>query len=200
MNVLMPGTKYNRLTYVAPSAKREQDKHLMGQWLCECGKSKSIALSRVVKGYSKSCGCAILEAKPGLTHGKKGTGSYSSWQSMKYRCETPSSKDFPRYGGSGIRVCPEWMDFEVFYRDMGERPKGTTIDRIDGTKGYEPGNCRWAKPIVQGRNNKRFTVVRTPIGVMPLVDYAKHIGISNGAAHLRLKRKKLEGCELYESD
>lgn len=80
---------------------------------------------------------------------------------------------------------PEWL--------------GTTLDRIDGTKGYEPGNVRWAAPVVQARNNKRFVVVSTPIGTMPLIDYANHIGISNGAAHLRLKRGKLEGCTAYEA-
>ena len=113
---------------------------------------------------------------------------------MKTRCLNENSKDYQRYGGVGISVCDEWASsFEDFLSHVGPRPAGTTLDRIDGSRGYEPGNVRWASISVQARNKKSATIVHTPYGVMHLVDYAKRIGITNGAAHLRLKRGTLEG-------
>ncbi len=86
-----------------------------------------------------------------------------------------------------------WLKFENFLQDMGTKPEGTSIDRIDPFKGYEPGNCRWATALEQARNRKDLTTVKTQNGIIVLVDYAKQLGITKGAAHLRLKRGKLEG-------
>lgn len=82
------------------------------------------------------------------------TRSYSSWLNMKFRC-SPGSMKYRwgrNYYGKGIRVCSRWLFFGPFLKDMGERPAGTTLDRIDGKKGYEPGNCRWATKKVQMDN------------------------------------------------
>lgn len=79
--------------------------------------------------------------------------TFLSWIAMRARCHNPRHAKFPSYGARGIAVCARWRaSFEAFLADMGERPKGTTVDRIDGTRGYEPGNCRWASPKVQGEN------------------------------------------------
>lgn len=78
------------------------------------------------------------------------TPTYSSWQSMQWRCR-PGGK----YGLRGINVCEQWRDFATFLMDMGERPDDTTIDRIDNTRGYEPGNCRWADQATQYANRRR---------------------------------------------
>lgn len=113
---------------------------------------------------------------------------------MLGRCCNAKHKDYPRYGAIGITVCDEWRNsFEAFYAHVGPRPVGTTLDRINGNKGYLPGNVRWATPRTQAHNRRDLTVVSTPLGVMALVDYAKQIGLSKGAAHQRLKRGKLEG-------
>ena len=91
-------------------------------------------------------------------HSKKEDGrqrrspTYRSWESMRDRCTRPGCHTYKMYGGRGITVCERWNVFLNFLEDMGERPKGTTLDRIDGTKGYEPGNCRWATAATQGRN------------------------------------------------
>lgn len=74
---------------------------------------------------------------------------------MKGRCYTPTDAKFQHYGGRGITVCERWLNsFENFLSDMGERPPGLTLDRIDTNGNYEPGNCRWATPLVQSRNRR----------------------------------------------
>ena len=74
---------------------------------------------------------------------------------MRRRCNEPSHPQYKYYGGRGIKVCERWLKFENFLADMGERPDGTTVDRIDGSKDYEPGNCRWATQAEQMNNTSR---------------------------------------------
>lgn len=128
-------------------------------------------------------------------HGWRGTREYQIWSGMKARCRNKKAPDYPRYGGRGIQVCERWSDFINFISDMGPCPEGKGIDRFPDNNGnYEPGNCRWATPKEQRRNMPDLVIVKTPRGEMPLVDYANSIGLTRGAAHLRLKRGKLEDC------
>lgn len=80
--------------------------------------------------------------------------SYRSWVSMIQRCTNPKAAMWQYYGGRGIEVCARWKDFANFLADMGERPSGKTLDRINGSLGYEPGNCRWATPKEQAKNRR----------------------------------------------
>jgi hypothetical protein len=89
------------------------------------------------------------------THGYFGTRTYYSWASMLSRCRNPKNIEFHNYGGRGIKVCNRWKRFENFLADMGERPKGMTLDRINGDRNYEPLNCRWATLREQGNNSRR---------------------------------------------
>jgi hypothetical protein len=77
-----------------------------------------------------------------------------SWQAMKNRCLNPRGGDYKDYGGRGISVCDRWLSFESFYEDMGPRPIGTSIERIDNSGNYEPGNCKWATPAEQHANKR----------------------------------------------
>lgn len=98
-----------------------------------------------------------------IIHGHcKGGASptYRSWYAMRSRCNNKKNAKYPTYGGAGVRVCDRWNDFRMFIEDMGTRPPGTTIDRIDGSKGYEPGNCRWATSKQQQRNIKTNVYIK----------------------------------------
>lgn len=84
---------------------------------------------------------------------------YHVWTSLRQRCRNPKSPGYPDYGGRGIDVCARWDSFTAFLEDMGPRPDGCSIDRIDNDKGYSPENCRWAKPKAQTRNQRRTRIV-----------------------------------------
>lgn len=91
------------------------------------------------------------------TKGKTKTPEYQSWCSMNQRCNNPNDPKFSYYGGRGIKVCQRWTDFANFFADMGARPEGTTLDRINADMGYTPENCRWATKRQQ-QNNLRSNV------------------------------------------
>jgi hypothetical protein len=100
---------------------------------------------------------AIAHTTHGATRGKRWTGAYRSWKAAKQRCFDPNTVNYARYGGLGVIMCEAWRnDFAVFLRDMGERPEGTSLDRVDPNGNYEPGNCRWATALEQRHNRRRF--------------------------------------------
>lgn len=80
--------------------------------------------------------------------------AYVRWHNMIQRCTNSENKSYPDYGGRGITVCAEWLDFEAYYAAIGDAPPGMTLDRIDNDRGYEPGNVRWATRSTQSRNRR----------------------------------------------
>lgn len=109
----------------------------------------------------------------------KNPREYSSWRAMKKRCADPEDDSFHRYGGRGIKVCDKWLkDFDAFLSDLGPRPIGTTLDRIDGNGHYEPGNCRWATRVEQSVNRKTTRFLEVNGEVLCLKHCAKKYGMA----------------------
>lgn len=90
-----------------------------------------------------------------ITHGLRNTPEYSIWTNMKSRCLNKNIGDYRYYGGRGITICDRWLKFENFFEDMGKRPAGLTLERVNNTKGYFPSNCIWASRTVQARNQRK---------------------------------------------
>lgn len=146
------GIKLGSWTVLASLIPSLDGVHGYAQCRCDCGSEHSVRRDQLKSGTSKQCvNCGRLAV---TKHGMHESSYYRAYSSMLKRCRDPKHKSYPYYGGRGIAVCERWHDFRNFYADMGPRPPGMTLDRIDPDKGYEPGNCRWATWSVQAYNRR----------------------------------------------
>lgn len=178
------GNKFNRWTVLSRAEnKGHRERYLC---LCDCGKKSMIRTDHLKNGGSRSCGCLSVGNRK--THGMHKTKVYAVWAVMRARCNNPKDKGFKNYGGRGIKVCEEWSKFENFIRDMGERPMGMSIDRVDNDGDYCKSNCRWTTRSVQ-ENNKRSNARYEFEGKnLTQAQWAQEVGIGYGTLQSRILR------------
>ena len=143
---------------------RNSHKQILWLCMCSCGRTSTVSSGNLVTGNSKSCGClqrelaAHTSRKANTVHGYRRRGAksseYSSWSSMLNRCLNPNNDAYKWYGARGITVCGRWYSFPNFLSDVGKRPAGKSIDRINNNGNYEPGNVKWSTPSEQIRNQR----------------------------------------------
>ena len=153
------------------------------RWLCQCvcGTQQTFNGKSLRFGNNaRDCGCIKGSIKIYAP-------TRRTWNSMKARCNNPRYPAFPAYGGRGIKICPQWGEFSVFLRDMGERPPGKTLDRRDNNKGYSPENCCWSTMEEQA-NNRRDNVRLTFRGkTLTIAQWAREIGVGRTTLFTRLR-------------
>lgn len=197
-NITVPCMRFIR------DVKLTKNGHRMAEFECECGTVVVRPKSQVINGWTKSCGCrkaitSSINGKRNKKHGHavpgKRTGAYRSWESMKSRCLNPNDPSYGKYGGSGITVCDRWLSFGSFLNDMGDRPDGHSIDRIDGRKGYFKDNCRWATSSQQ-QGNKLMRVSVVLNGKQELLtDLSRRYGKSYQLLYDRIFRRNIPVIE-----
>lgn len=159
--------------------------------LCECGTQRLVSLRMLNKGASKSCGCyaADLTSERQVTHGGSYIAEYGIWRGILKRCNNPTYRIYPRYGGRGIAVCDRWLKFENFIADMGIRPSSKlSIERRDNNGPYAPWNCYWATDIEQNNNTSGCRPVEFNGRVQTLAAWGREFGIGRTTLAQRLLR------------
>ena len=184
----LTGQKYGNLT-VIERAENAPNGRVQWKCVCDCGNQTVCRAFNLQNGHTRSCGC-LHEEGTRTTHGMKRSRLYRIWESMKTRCNNPSSQRYEDYGGRGIKVCNDWEHFEAF-RDWALAngyQEHLTIDRKDNDGPYSPENCRWATMKAQ-QSNKRNNFLLTHNGkTLTISQWAAETGIERRTI---AKRKKL---------
>jgi hypothetical protein len=160
-------------------------------WLCrcDCGLEKLVDACSLRTGKSQSCGCYRSEAttRRMMKHGKAYHPLYSCWKDMLTRCYKPNHKHFKSYGGRGIKVCERWHKCANFIEDMGPKPSARhTLERIDNSKGYEPGNCKWATRIEQANNTRTCRMINLHGETRTLSSWCHQLGFGVSTIRWRM--------------
>jgi hypothetical protein len=185
----LSGKKFGLLTVVdqapnqiCPSGKQRS----VWNCVCECGGTKTTAAVHLRTGAVKSCGCSrsgysLVPSGNAISapkHRMSSTAEYQSWAAAKKRTTDKNDRSYPRYGGRGIKMSDAWIsDFTTFLRDMGPRPPGTSLDRIDNDGPYSRENCRWATRVEQARNRRSTVLFRIGDDERTLTEWSKISGI-----------------------
>lgn len=198
----LAGEVYGALTVLELAEKREGSPRAWWVCRCECGQTIEAMGNTLKRGMKKACGVDGHFWRPARgqhyvdPNRRTLRPEYKSWSSMKDRCLNPNHDKFKHYGGRGITVCAEWLDsFDAFCADMGPRPEGTSIERDDVNGNYEPGNCRWATPKEQARNQRRTIFVEYEGVRQKLCDLCERFGLPLSNVRGRL----VSGWDLHEA-
>ena len=176
------GQKYHYLTVIDLVKSEKGGYDLLCK--CDCGNIKVYRVDKLLSGRTKSCSCytrKLLSERNKIPrkHITEFKDTRKIWLGVKYRCLNPKYNKYRLYGGRGITISPEWMDFEVFLSDMGERPsRKYSIERIDSEKGYSKQNCKWATSLEQARNRRDTRYFEFGNCKMKLPEWANFLKIS----------------------
>lgn len=194
----MIGKQFSRWTVIGKSSPyiSPKDKWTVHQqWLCRCscGTEKAVSHHTLLKGKSRSCGCLRREVSRAANtkhgHGARGrvARAYITWARMISRCCNSRDRQWGDYGGRGISVCDSWRKYENFFADMGDRPHGKSLDRINVNGNYEPSNCRWITQKEQMRNTRANRVVEYGGEAMSLAEACERAELPYGTVFARIK-------------
>lgn len=188
----LTGKKFGKLTvisraedYIKPTGKK------IIQWdcLCECGNETIVRGEYLKSGHTKSCGCD-KSISHSITHGQTNTRLYKIWISMKERCYNPARNNYYLYGGRGITICDEWLNFENFYHWSIDNKYSNelTIDRIDNDLDYSPSNCRWVTNREQANNKRNNRIIEYNKERHTLEEWSRITGIASNTIRMRIDK------------
>lgn len=182
----LSGRRFGRLTVVSFAGRR----HVGGQskriWLCrcDCGNQINLPAGALTANNTRSCGCLMRDTV--TVHGGYKDPIYKVWHAMIERCRNAKHSDYPLYGGRGIVVAAAWTDFAKFRLDMGPRPHGATLERIDVNGNYCKSNCRWATPQEQANNRRNNRHVYFNGYWRTIAEWSRITGLSKRCIQYRL--------------
>ena len=178
--------RFGRWTVISKVAEKNFRGEIRWNCVCDCGTQKTVLAGSLRKQISVSCGC--YSADRTRKHGMEGTATYNCWANLLTRCRNVHNRQYNDYGGRGISVCERWHSFENFLADMGEKPEGFSIDRINNDGDYEPGNCRWASYRQQINNRRNTPMVMYQGETMAVSFLADKVGIRRKLLLDRIRR------------
>jgi len=182
------GQRFGHLTVLE---RAENNRHNQTRWRCrcECGSEKVVLQSTLARGDAKSCGCLSSRNRIGdrtRSHGKTGSTTYAVYRAMMQRCYDKNADRYADYGGRGIYVCDRWQTFQGFYADMGDRPSGMTLDRLDNSGPYSPENCQWRSYKSQARNRRTNRLLTFGGETLCVAEWGERTGIKPATIHRRI--------------
>ena len=183
------GSRFSNLVVVENLPPRNGKRFVVAE--CDCGVKKEFRLSHLTLEKTKSCGCLLASfTKENKTvHGKSRTIEHNTWSRIIGRCYNPKNWQYHNYGARGISVCERWRNsFPAFLEDMGSRPNGMSIDRIDNSGNYEPANCRWATPKEQSNNTRRTIILNVDGVEKSLTDWCGELGLNRQTVWQRVSK------------
>lgn len=174
----LTGMRFGHLFVIGTRERRGI--HLVWLCRCDCGREKWVLGYDMWQGKTRSCGCmqqSGIPVKHGHARKDKRSRTYVIWKNMIARCHNTNLPQWKDWGGRGIQVAPEWIDFRNFLKDMGECPPGKFIDRINNEGHYEPGNCHWVSRIEQNNNKRNNLMIEYQNQTKSLAQWCRELNL-----------------------